>query len=55
MFIMQHVFLQHFPCKIRAEAVVFQGGVDLVGVVEEEVGVGGHASKQWPLALMLFW
>lgn len=35
--------------------MVFQGGVDLVEVVEEEGVVGGHASKQWPPALMLFW
>lgn len=35
--------------------MVFQGGVDLVEVVGEEGVVGGHASKQWPPALMLFW
>lgn len=35
--------------------MVFQGGVDLEEVVEEEGVVGGHASKPWPPALMLSW
>lgn len=49
------LFTYAFSCKIRAEAVVFQGGVDLVEVVEVEGVVGGPALRQWPPALMLFW